>query len=99
MILSEIDSRSPESRVIPYENFNDLQIAISGESFPEPILVVCKSCHWSCTCFNIRGLIDICPVCHKDALKIPLTMDETSEISYDNQQGLSIRFTRKLPLR
>ena len=100
MILSEIDSspESPESRVIPYENFNDLQIAISGESFRNLFWLYAKAVTGPVPCFNIRGLIDICPVCLKDALKIPLTMDETSEISYDNQQGLSIKFTRKYTL-
>jgi hypothetical protein len=98
MTISKTES-SPESQVIPYENFNDLQIAISGESFPEPILVVCKGCYWSCTCFNIRGIINICPICHKEVSSIPLTLDEASEISYDSQLGLTIKFTRKLPLR
>jgi hypothetical protein len=95
---AEPDS-SPESRIIPYESLNDKQMAMSGESFPEHLLVLCDSCYWCCTCFNTRGLIDICPVCHKEASKIPLTIDEKSEISYNNRHGLTIRFARRLPLR
>lgn len=93
-----IDS-SPESRVMPYESLNDKQLAISGERFPEHFLVVCDKCYWSCTCFNSRGLIDICPVCHRKASKIPLTIEENSEFTYNNQQGLTLRFSRRLPLR
>lgn len=92
-------SESPESCVIPYESLNDRQMAISGESFPEHLLVVCDKCYWSCTCFNIRGLINICPVCHRESSKIPLTIDENSEINYNNQYGLTISFARRLPLK
>ena len=74
-------------------------MAITGECFPEHLLIVCDSCYWSCTCFNTRGLVNICPVCLKEASKIPVTIDEKSEISFDNHHGLTITFARKLPLR
>jgi hypothetical protein len=90
---------SPESDVIPYESLNERQMAISGEHFPEQLLVVCDHCKWCYTCFNLHGLIDICPICQNKTSKIPLAIDETSEISYDNQTGLTIGFARKLPLR
>lgn len=90
---------SPESDVKRYESLNERQMAISGEHFPERLLIVCDGCYWCSTCFNVRGLIDFCPNCHKEASKIPLATDENSEISYDNQNGLTIIFSRKLPLR
>ena len=90
---------SPESAYVPYESLNDRQMAITGECFPEHVLVVCDSCYWSCTCFNTRGLVSICPVCLKEASKIPVTIDENSEISFNNHHGLTITFARKLPLR
>jgi hypothetical protein len=90
---------SPESAYVPYESLNDRQMAITGECFPEHLLIVCDSCYWSCTCFNTRGLVNICPVCLKEASKIPVTIDEKSEIRFDNHHGLTITFARKLPLR
>lgn len=57
--------RSPESDVIHYESINERQMAISGEHFPEQLLVVCNHCKWCYTCFNLYGLIDICPICQK----------------------------------
>ena len=90
---------SPESAYVPYESLNDRQMAITGECFPEHLLIVCDSCYWSCTCFNTRGLVNICPVCLKEASEIPVTIDEKSEISFDNHHGLTITFARKLPLR
>jgi len=90
---------SPESAFVPYESLNDRQMAITGECFPEHLLIVCDSCYWSCTCFNTRGLVNICPVCLKEASEIPVTIDEKSEISFDNHHGLTITFARKLPLR
>ena len=98
-MIDESSDLSPESDVIPYESLNERQSAISGEYFPEHILVVCDSCNGCCTCFNVRGLVRVCPICHKEASKIPITTDEKSEISYNNQHGLSIGFSRKLPLR
>jgi hypothetical protein len=90
---------SPESAFVPYESLNDRQMAITGECFPEHLLIVCDSCYWSCTCFNTRGLVNICPVCLKEASKIPVTIDEISEISFYKHHGLTITFARKLPLR
>ena len=90
---------SPESAFVPYESLNDRQMAITGECFPEHLLIVCDSCYWSCTCFNTRGLVNICPVCLKEASEIPVTTDEKSEISFDNHHRLTITFARKLPLR
>lgn len=98
MIKAESDL-SPESAFVPYESLNDRQMVMTGECFPEHLLVVCDNCYWSCTCFNMRGLISICPVCLREAAKIPLTIDENSKISYDNQHGFTISFARKLPLR
>jgi hypothetical protein len=98
-MIEAVSDFSPESAFVPYESFNDKQMAMTGECFPEHLLVVCDRCYWSCTCFNTRGLISICPVCLKEAAKIPLTIDENSKISYDNQNGLTISFARKLPLR
>ena len=34
---------SPESAYVPYESLNDRQMAITGECFPEHLLVVCDS--------------------------------------------------------
>ncbi len=90
---------SPESAIIPYESLNDRQMAITGECFPEHLLVLCDRCYWSCTCFNTRGLISICPVCLVETSEIPVTIDEISKIDYDKLHGLTISFARELPLR
>ena len=72
---------SPESAYVPYESLNDRQMAITGECFPEHLLVVCDSCYWSCTLVDTRGLVSICPVCLKDAFKIPVTIDKTQKLA------------------
>ena len=90
---------SPESSVLPYESLNDRQKTISGEYFPEHYIVMCDRCYWCCTCFNSRGLMTNCPLCYKDASKIPLTIEENCKISYDVIHGLTMEFDRKLPLR
>jgi hypothetical protein len=77
---------SPESRFIPYESAGDRQIAISSERFPEHELL-------AVTCFNIRGLMDIHPICHRKSSKIPLSIEENSEFTYNNQQGITLRFS------
>lgn len=98
MIKAE-SNLSPESEFVPYESLNDRQMAMTGECFPEHLLVVCDRCYWSCTCFNTRGLINICPACLIETSKIPVTIDENSKIGYDKQHGLTISFSRELPLR
>src|SRR6476660_7885389 len=98
-MMEAVTDFSPESAFVPYESLNYRQMDMTGECFPEHLLVVCDSCYWSCTCFNMRGLISICPVCLREASKIPVTIDENSEISFNNHHGLTITFARKLPLR
>ena len=98
--MIDVDSDlSPESAFVPYESLNDRQMAITGECFPEHLLILYDDCYWSCTCFNTSGLVNICPVCLKEASEIPVTIDEKSEIHFDDHHGLIITFARKLPLR
>lgn len=87
---------SPETDVIPYESLNERQMTISGEQFPEQLLVVCDHCKWCYTCFNLHGLIDICPICQKKTSKIPLAIDETSEVMTIKPD---YTFARRLPFR
>ena len=95
----QCESASPEVSILPYESLDDRQMIISGERFPEFCMVICDDCYWCCTCFNARGLIAICPICHKQTSKIPLTIEENCKISYNPDHGLIMRFGRKLPLR
>ena len=90
---------SPEVSILPYETLNDRQKTITGECFPVHFIVMCDWCYWCCTCFNSRGLMTNCPLCNKDTSKIPLTIEENCNISYDSIYGLTMRFDRKLPLR
>ena len=82
---------SPESLIIPpQEDVNTKQEQIiSGERFPDNTLILCEKCHWRCTCFNMRGLVERCPLCgtSKEALsRIPLTLDEAYLIEYDDKR-------------
>ena len=36
---------SPESRIVPTEDMNTVQLRISGETFPEVILEICDNCN------------------------------------------------------
>ncbi len=67
--MAEADTASSsESLVTPYESLNEKQLGMSGESFPEHVLVLCDKCYWPCTCFNIRGLVYICPARQREVL-------------------------------
>ena len=47
---------SPESRIVPTEDMNTIQLRISGETFPEVILEVCDNCNWSLQCIITKVL-------------------------------------------
>jgi len=92
-------AESPETKVIPYEDINTIQIKISGEKFPQITLGVCDNCHWCYSTINNKGVLSNCPVCNKKISKIPLSIDETCIITMDEKSGLSISFDRHLPIR
>jgi hypothetical protein len=87
---------SPESLIIPpQEDINTKQQRISGERFPD-------KCKWSCTCFNMKGLIERCPLCgtNREVLsRIPLSLDEAYLFEFDDNRGITLTFSRKQPLR
>lgn len=93
------DDESPETQIIPTEDINTVQYKISGEKFPEIILELCDSCHWSVICFNKRGVVEKCPDCSSVVSKIPMNIDEICSITYDDKRGVNIRFDRKKPMR
>src|SRR5919198_1380118 len=86
---------SSEVLVMPCEDINTKQILITGEKFPDNVLELCDNCYWCCTCFNMKGLIDACPLCDAIASKIPITLDEVSRIEYSEKCGLTLYFERK----
>ena len=86
---------SSEVLVMPCEDINTKQILITGEKFPDNVLELCDNCYWCCTCFNMKGLIDACPLCDTIASRIPITLDETSRIEYSEKSGLTLYFDRK----
>jgi hypothetical protein len=97
---AENKSISPESLIVPpEEDINTNQEHISGERFPDNILELCDKCHWCCTCFNAKGLVDPCPLCGAQDSHIPMTLDEVCVIEYVGKQGLTLIFSRKQPLR
>ena len=93
------NDESPESKIIPTEDFNTLQHNISGEKFPEIILELCDFCRWSLICFNRRGMLERCPDCNRLVSQIPMNIDETCSIVYNDKRGVTIRFDRKKPMR
>lgn len=93
------DNTSPESRIVPPEDINEIQMQISGERLPEVLLELCDNCHWSLICFNRRGVIQKCPDCGMQVSLISMSIDEFCSIEYDEKQGVTIRFDRKKPMR
>ena len=94
------DGESPESSIIPYEDINEKQKRLTGESFPDSILELCDHCRWSCSCFNLRGRIEKCPVCGHRLSEVPMTIEEVSQIDYRvGRPGMTIIFGRRPPLR
>ena len=91
---------SPESLVIPYEDLNEKQKRISGESFPDSLLELCDRCSWSCSCFNTKGKVEACPLCGNTLSELPMTIEEFSQIDYRvGRPGMTIIFGRRPPLR
>ncbi|AIC15817.1 hypothetical protein NVIE_015680 [Nitrososphaera viennensis EN76] len=95
----EKTQESPESLIMPYEDINTSQQRISGETFPDIILELCDNCNWSCTCLNMRGIVDSCPLCKIDVSHIPMTLEEACNIKYDDRRGMILEFSRQNPLR
>jgi hypothetical protein len=93
------DDTSPESKVVPFEDMNLLQMKISGERLPEVLLELCDRCNWSLICFNRRGIVQNCPDCGMEVSLIPMSIDEVCSIEYDESRGVTIRFGRKKPVR
>jgi hypothetical protein len=99
-LLQEGGTRnSSEVLVMPCEDINTKQILITGEKFPDNVLELCDNCYWCCTCFNMKGLIDACPLCDTIASRIPITLDETSRTGYSEKSGLTLYFDRKNQFR
>lgn len=95
-----IEGESPESLIIPYEDINEKQKRMTGESFPDSILELCDHCRWSCSCFNLRGKIEKCPLCGHRLSEVPMTIEEVSVIDYRvGRPGMTIIFGRRPPLR
>lgn len=58
-------------------------------------LELCDKCRWSCTCLDIRRMVDSCPLCGTHISHIPVTEEEVCLIKFDDEQGLIIEFNRK----
>ena len=72
--LHETTRISSESLILPPpEDINLKQERISGERFPNNMLELCDNCHWCCTCFNMKAIIDKCPMCRMNGSQIPMS--------------------------
>ena len=90
---------SPESRIVPTEDMNTVQLRISGERFPEFILELCDNCNWSLQCMNHKGIVKTCPNCKSKVSLIPMNIDEICSLQHDARRGLTMIFDRRKPLR
>jgi hypothetical protein len=99
MKRKRIISDSPESLVTPYEDLNTRQGRITGELFPNLPLGVCDECHWCYSCVNTRGIVRTCPMCGTAISLVPLNLDEICTVELDERNGVTLKFSRKLPMR
>ena len=90
---------SPETRIVPTEDMNTVQLRISGERFPEFILELCDNCNWSLQCMNHKGIVKSCPNCKSTVSLIPMNIDEICSLQHDVRRGLTMIFDRRKPLR
>jgi hypothetical protein len=90
---------SPESRIVPIEDMNTVQLRISGEGFPEMILEICDNCNWSLQCINHKGIVKTCPICISKVSLIPMNIDEICSLHYDERRGMTMIFDRRKPMR
>jgi hypothetical protein len=90
---------SPESRIVPTEDMNTVQLRISGEGFPEIILEICDNCNWSLQCINHKGIVKTCPICISKVSLIPMNIDEICSLHYDERRGMTMIFDRRKPMR
>lgn len=91
--------KSPESRIIPTEDMNAIQLRMSGEKFPEVVLELCDNCNWSLQCINHKGIVYTCPNCRSKVSLIPMNIDEVCSLQYDDKSGITMIFDRKKPMR
>ena len=82
-----MEMESPESRIIPTEDMNAIQLRISGEKFPEVILELCDNCSWSLQCISHKGVLKACPVCQSKVSLIPMNIDEVCYLQHDDKRG------------
>jgi hypothetical protein len=90
---------SPESRIVPTEDMNTVQLRISGEGFPEMILEICDNCNWSLQCINHKGIVNTCPNCRSKVSLIPMNIDEICFLKQDDRRGMTLIFDRRKPMR
>ena len=90
---------SPESRIVPTEDMNTVQLRISGERFPEVILELCDNCNWSLQCINHKGIVKTCPNCRSKVSLIPMNIDEICSLQHDDRRGMTMIFDRRKPMR
>jgi hypothetical protein len=90
---------SLESRIIPAEDMNTIQLRISGEKFPEVLLELCDNCNWSLQCLNHKGIMTTCPNCRSKVSLIPMNIDEVCSLEHDDRRGITIIFDRRKPMR
>ena len=88
---------SPESRIVPTEDMNTVQLRISGERFPEFILELCDNCNLSLQCMNHKGIVKTCPNCKIKVSLIP--MNEICSLQHNARRGLTMFFDRRKPVR
>ncbi len=90
---------SPESRIIPSEDMNTVQLKYKRRKVSGVILELFDNCNWSLQCFNKKGIMDACPNCGKAVYLIPMNIDEVCSLSYDEKIGMTVIFDRERPVR
>jgi hypothetical protein len=98
-IGDEVKEESPETQILPYDDLNSQQRRLTDETFPDTLLEICDSCHWCATCLNGKRAQETCPLCRTSTSAIPMTIDEACILESSEARSITVRFTRRLPLR
>jgi|SRR5215210_1449731 hypothetical protein len=62
-------------------------------------LLLCRSCFWCASYFNIGRVINTkCPSCNDDDKleSMPISYDEVYKFDYDQKRGIILEFSKKL---
>ena len=62
--------------LLPYKEAKGIKdMRPPNQEAPNNLFELCNNCYWCCTCINMKGAFEICPLCRFKVSNIPLVLD------------------------